>query len=172
MSGCSGRAGIAAPDANAADVLEGGTDADWFCPGHLDPPLSAPYCFPSFTIKTSDGSRAIMSAQVVSDSCVLDPIAFPDGGIEGVATLLVYGNSYSCPASPCAVQVTLQDGRTVQVLAESQQGITVPYGHCARNTDCCDRSEYTAGTTTDCYWSPAELQVETIAKAGDGGALD
>ena len=169
LAGCSGKAGIFAADGSVANVPEGGTDADWFCPGHIDP-CAEPYCYASFTIKTSDGSRSIMSARVDSD--VLQPNSFPDGGVEGVATVVVYGSGYPCPTSPCTVQVTLEDGRTVRVLAESHQGITVPYQHCLRNTDCCDGAEYQEGTLTSCYWTPAEFAIEVTAMGSDGGSLD
>ncbi len=170
LAGCSGKAGIVLPDGSTGDVPESGTDVDWLCPGHVDP-CTEPYCYASFTIRTSDGSPSIMSARVDSDACVLDPSAFPDGGVEGFPKVLVYGNGYACP-SPCIVQVTLMDGRTVEVLAESQQGITTPYRRCVRNTNCCDRSEYAEGTITDCYWSPAEVEVEILVTGGDGGSIN
>jgi len=171
FAGCSAKARIVALDGSIGDVSENGTDADWLCPGHVDP-CAEPYCQASFTIKTSDGSPSIISARVDSDVCIVDPGAFPDGGVGGLATVLVYGSGYPCPTLPCIVQVTLKDGRTVEVLAGSQQGITMPYRRCVRNTDCCDRSEYVEGTITDCYWSPGEVEVEMVIAGGDGGSVD
>jgi hypothetical protein len=172
FAGCSGKARVVALDGSAGDVSENGTDADWLCPGHVDPGCTALSCYPSFTINTSDGSPSIISARVASEACILDPAAFPDGGVEALATVLVYGSGYSCPTSPCVVQVTLKDGRTVEVMAESQQGITMPYRRCLRNTNCCDRSEYIEGTSTSCYWSPGQVEVEVVTMGGDGGAMD
>lgn len=53
-----------------------------------------------------------MSARVDSDACVLAPYTFRDGGVDGLAEVVVYGVGYACPASPlsapavAAVQVT------------------------------------------------------------------
>lgn len=116
-------------------AVGGSCKSDTVCPGHCDPCHGA-YCYPNFTIGTSDGSRSISSASVFSDGCAVDTIVFSDGGIQGVATVLTYGGGYPCSSPPCTIQFTLRDGRTVEILAEIHQGVDVTYRHCDRNTNC------------------------------------
>jgi hypothetical protein len=170
LAGCSEKAGVVASDAGVADVQEGGTDADWVCPGHIDP-CPEPNCYPSLTIRTSDGSLSILSARASTDSCLPALGLFADGGVQGVARVPVYGTSL-CPTSACTVQVTLKDGRNIEVVAEITHTLPFPYQHCLRNTDCCNRSEYTEGMAITCFWSPDEFEIEMVAAGSDGGSLD
>ena len=155
----------------AMGICASGCKSDTVCPGHFDP-CNGPYCYPNFTIKTSDGSRAITSAHAVSGDCAVDTVAIPDGGFERVATVLVYGGSYPCSSPPCTVQLTLRDGRTAEIVAEMHQGSDVTYRHCAKNTNCCDRSEYSEVTVPSCYWSPWESEVDMTSGSEDGGLMD
>jgi len=151
-------------------VPEGGTDADWFCPGHIDP-CAEPYCYASFTIKTSDGSRSIMSARVDSMAAFSNRTRFP------MAELRVSRRWLSMVAAIHARHPMHSPGHSRgwanrQGAGGEPSGHHGPYQHCLRNTDCCDGAEYQEGTLTSCYWTPAEFAIEVTAMGSDGGSLD